>query len=352
MTYKKYIAFSNITAKEGLKKLNELGLDKILFLINKKNELTGSLTDGDLRRGLLADLTIDDSVEKFAKNTPAYITQSNYSINSIISLRKEFEIIPVLNDKKQIIDVINFRIQNSYLPVDAVVMAGGLGSRLKPLTDNIPKPLLKVGDKSAIQHNMDRLSKFGITNYYFCLNHMKEKIENHLDILYGNKEDMALNLQYIYEKFPMGTIGSVSQINNFKNKYILITNADVITKIDYEQFFLDFESKNADLSMITIPYSIDVPYGVTSVETSDNSIVSLDEKPKYTHYCNAGIYLLKTSVISEIPKNKHYNATDLVKKLIKNKCKVISYPTHDYWMDIGSIDDYKQVNEDAKNLDL
>ena len=181
---------------------------------------------------------------------------------------------------------------------------------------------------------------------------MKEKIENHLNILYDNKEDKALNLQYIYEKFAMGTIGSVSQINNFKNKYILITNADVITKIDYEQFFLDFESKNADLSMITIPYSIDIPYGVTSVETSDNSIVSLEEKPKYTHYCNAGIYLLKTSVISEIPKNKHYNATDLVKKLIKNKCKVISYPTRDYWMDIGSIEDYKQANEDIKNLDL
>jgi NDP-sugar pyrophosphorylase family protein len=148
----------------------------------------------------------------------------------------------------------------------------------------------------------------------------------------------------------MGTIGSVSQINDFKNEYILITNADVITKINYEKFFLDFESKNADLSMITIPYSINIPYGVTSIKTDDNSIVSLDEKPKYTHYCNAGIYLLKKSVISEIPKNKHYNTTDLVKKLIKNKFKVISYPTHDYWMDIGSIEDYKQANEDIKNL--
>tara|TARA_B100001250_G_scaffold147843_1_gene126633 strand:- start:20881 stop:21936 length:1056 start_codon:yes stop_codon:yes gene_type:complete len=350
--HKKHIALSNITAKEGLKKLNKLGLDKVLFLVDKEDKLIGSLTDGDLRRGLLSDLTINDLVEKFAKDSPAYITQSNYSIDSIISLRKEFEIIPVLNDKKQIIDVINFRTQNSYLPVDAVVMAGGLGSRLKPLTDKIPKSLLKVGDKSSIQHNMDRLSKFGISNYYFCLNHMKEKIENHLNGIYSDKEDKVLNLQYIYEKFAMGTIGSVSQINNFKNKYILITNADVITKIDYEKFFLDFENKNADLSMITIPYSIDIPYGVTSVETSDNSIVSLEEKPKYTHYCNAGIYLLKTSLISEIPKNKHYNATDLVKKLIKNKYKVISYPTHDYWMDIGSIEDYKQANEDIKKLDL
>jgi len=350
--YKKHIASFSISAKEALGKLNILKLDKVLFLVDKKDKLVGSVTDGDLRRGLLSGLTINDPVKKFAEGSPAYITQSNYSINLIISLREKFEIIPILNDSKEIVDVINFRIQNSYLPIDAIVMAGGLGSRLKPLTDKIPKPLLKVGDKSAIQHNIDRLSKFGVANYYFCLNHMGEKIENHLSKIYCKKDDKTLNLKFIYEKFPMGTIGSISQINNFNNEYILITNSDVITKIDYEKFFIDFQNKNADLSMITIPYSVDIPYGVTSVETSDNSIVSLDEKPKYIHYCNAGIYLLKTSIISKIPNNKHYDATDLVKKLIKNKFKVISYPTHDYWMDIGSIEDYKQANEDIKYLDL
>tara|TARA_Y100000389_G_scaffold102965_1_gene99817 strand:+ start:2841 stop:3899 length:1059 start_codon:yes stop_codon:yes gene_type:complete len=352
MTYKKHIAYSNIIAKEGLRKLNNLNLDKVLFLVDKKDKLIGSLTDGDLRRGLLSGLTISDPVKKFAKDTPAYINKSNYSVNDLVSLRKKFEIIPVLNNKNEIVDVINFRIQDSYLPVDAVLMAGGLGSRLKSLTKTTPKPLLKVGDKSSIQHNIDRLTKFGISNYHFCLNHMKEKIENHLNKIYGNKEYKNLNLNYIYEKFAMGTIGSVSQISNFKNEYALITNADVITKIDYEKFFLDFKNKNADLSMITIPYSINIPYGVTSIETSDNSIVSLDEKPKYTHYCNAGIYLLKKSIISEIPKNEHFNATDLVKKLIKNKSKVISHPTHDYWMDIGSVEDYEQANKDIKNLNL
>ena len=219
--------------------------------------------------------------------------QSTYSVDSIVNKRKKYTIIPVLNDNKEIIDIINFRIQKSYLPVDAILMAGGLGSRLKPLTDKVPKPLLKVGNKAAIQHNIDRLIKFGISNYHFCLNHMGNKIENYLIENYPSKEIKLLNFQFIHEKFKMGTIGSVSQINEFKNKYVLITNADVITKIDYEQFFLDFENKDADLSMITIPFSVDIPYGVTSIETSDNSIVSLDEKPKYTHYCNAGIYLLK-----------------------------------------------------------
>lgn len=350
--HEKHIASFEISAKEALKRINSLNLDKVLFLVDKKNRLCGSVTDGDLRRGFLSDIKLEDPVKKCAKIKPAYIMQSTYSVDSIVNKRKKYTIIPVLNDNKEIIDIINFRIQKSYLPVDAILMAGGLGSRLKPLTDKVPKPLLKVGNKAAIQHNIDRLIKFGISNYHFCLNHMGNKIENYLIENYPSKEIKLLNFQFIHEKFKMGTIGSVSQINEFKNKYVLITNADVITKIDYEQFFLDFENKDADLSMITIPFSVDIPYGVTSIETSDNSIVSLDEKPKYTHYCNAGIYLLKKSVISEIPSNKYYDATDLVKKLIENKYKVISYPTHDYWMDIGSIEDYNQANEDIESLGL
>ncbi len=350
--YKKHIVPYNISAKKALQKLNTLNLDKVLFLIDRNDKLLGSITDGDIRRGLLSDLTLNDSIEKFAERNPAYIKQSNYSVNTLVSLRKKFGIIPILNDKKEITNIINFRTQLSYLPVDAVLMAGGLGSRLKPLTDKTPKPLLKVGSKSSIQHNMDRLSKFGITNFSVCLNHMGDQIEYHLNDIYSNHVDNIFNLEFIYEKFKMGTIGAVSKIKKLEKDYILLTNADVITKIDYEQFFLDFEKKDADLSMITIPYSIDIPYGVTSVEASDNSIVSLDEKPNYTHFCNAGIYLLKKSIISEIPKNKHYNATDLIQKLIKKKYKVISYPTHDYWMDIGSIEDYKQANKDIENLDL
>ena len=181
---------------------------------------------------------------------------------------------------------------------------------------------------------------------------MREKIENHLNEIYIEKQDNGFRMNYVYEKFAMGTIGALTLVEDFNNDVILLTNSDVITKLDYEQFFLNFEEKKADLSMITIPYSVNIPYGVTSIETSDNSIVSLDEKPNYTHYCNAGIYLFKKSLISEIPKNKSYNATDLVKKLIDKKYRVISYPTHDYWMDIGSIEDYKKANENIKNLEL
>ena len=352
MNHKKHIVPSTITAKESLERINHLNLDKVLFIVDEHKKLIGSLTDGDLRRGLLSNLTINDLALEFAQKSPAFLNASNFSVGDVASLRSEFEIIPVIDGKMNIIDIINFRNQRSYLPVDAVLMAGGLGSRLKPLTDKIPKPLLRVGNKSAIQHNIDRLSKFGIKDYFFCLNHMKEKIENHINEIYTEKQDRGFRMNYVYEKFAMGTIGAITLVEDFNNDTILLTNSDVITKLDYEKFFLDFEDKKADLSIITIPYSVNIPYGVTSIETSDNSIVSLDEKPSYTHYCNAGIYLFKKSLLSEIPKNKSYDATDFVKKLIENKYKVISYPMLDYWMDIGSINDFNQANEDIKNIDL
>jgi dTDP-glucose pyrophosphorylase len=351
--YKKHLVDINTPTKEVLNKLNSLGFDNIVFLTNKKRELVGSVTDGDIRRGLLDGLKINDSIEEFIEENPKYIKKSKYSINSVISLRENgYGLVPVLNDKNQIIDIINFRIQINYLPVDAVLMAGGLGSRLKPLTDKTPKPLLKISGKTVIEYNVDRLAKFGINNYYFCLNHMSEKIEKHLNMVYAKNQEKTLSLNYILEEFPMGTIGGVSKITDFNNKYVLITNSDIINTINYEQFFLDFKKKNADISIITIPYLVDIPYGVTTVETSENDIISLEEKPKYTHYCNGGIYLVKKSILKQIPNNKFYNATDLLTKLINNKSKVISYPINDYWMDIGSKEDYKKAKKDIKNLDL
>lgn len=351
--YKKHLAHINDSTEKILNKLNDLGFDNIVFIINEKKELVGSATDGDIRRGLLNGIEKNDSIKKFMQKNPKSIKKSKYSVNNIISLRKKgYDLIPVLNEKNQIIDIINFRLQNNYLPVDAVLMAGGLGSRLKPLTNKTPKSLLKIGDKTSIEHNIDRLVKFGINNYYFCLNHMSEKIKTHLNQAYKKKNESSLDLNYILEKSPMGTIGGVSKINNFKNKYILITNSDIITTINYEKFFLDFEKKDADISMITIPYLVDIPYAVTTIETTNNDIISLEEKPKYTHYCNGGIYLVKKSILKQIPKNKFYNATDLILKIINKKFKVISYPISDYWMDIGSKKEYEQAQKDIKNLNL
>ena len=343
--YKKHIISENTQIKEALLILNKLASDAILFVVNKEQQLIGSLTDGDVRRGLLKKLNIDDVVKLFIQEHPKCIRKDNYNIQDIIELRENnFKIIPVIDKYKKIINILNFRIQKSYLPVDAVIMAGGLGSRLKPLTDAIPKPLLKVGDKSIIDHNIDRLQNFGVDDYWLSVRYLGEQLEAHL----GDGASRSINMKYVWEDEPLGTIGAVSKIDDFKHDYVLVTNSDILTNLNYEKFFLDFIEKDADMSVVTIPYVVGIPYAV--METNNNHVISFKEKPKYTYYSNGGIYLIKRAIINRIPKDVLYNSTDLMQALIESGNKLISYPIHQYWLDIGKHEDFEQAQKDIKQI--
>jgi len=345
--YKKHLIPLNSTAQEALILFNKLSPDIILFIINNKSELLGSLTDGDIRRGLLNGLSLTDKVESFMERKPKYIDKNNFLVNDLMRFRENnLNLIPVLNTKKQIVRIINFRLEDSYLPVDMVIMAGGLGSRLKSLTRKIPKPLLKVGSKAIIEHNIDRFHKYGIKNFHLCVRHFGDQIKTYLTEKYHSK----LMINYVWEDDPLGTIGAITKIEKFDHKYILLSNSDILTNMNYENFFLDFISKNADMSVVTIPYSVHVPYAV--METSNDHVISFNEKPTYTYYSNGGIYLIKKTLLSKIPKNTHYNTTDLMQRLIKDGGKLISYPIKEYWLDIGSPQDYKKAQSDIKNLEF
>lgn len=347
MNFNDHLILKGSSLKEGLEKLNKLAKDAIVFVTDEKRQLLGSLTDGDVRRGLLKGLSPDDKVEKFLQGDPRFIRKNNYSIEEIIQLREDnFRIIPVLNGDREIVNVINFRFLKSYLPIDAVIMAGGKGSRLKPLTDHVPKPLLKIGEKAIIDHGLDRLHKFGVDDFWISLNHMGEQIEGHL----GDGSGRNIKIKYIWENEPLGTIGAVSQVKEFQHDYVLVTNSDLLTNINYEDFFLDFLEKDADMAVVTIPYQVNVPYAV--LETSDHRILSFAEKPTYTYYSNGGIYLIKRDMLKHIPANSFYNSTDLMQKLMEEGHRVISYPLRQYWLDIGKHDDFKKAQEDIQHLDL
>lgn len=345
--FKEHLILEGGTIKEALAQLNKLASDAILFVVDENQRLLGSLTDGDVRRGLLRELRITDKVELFIQSDPRYITKGSYDIRDVIAMReKKLKVIPVVDDNKAIVQVINFGHFKSYLPVDAVIMAGGRGSRLRPLTDDTPKPLLKIGDKPIIQHNVDRLQKFGVDDFWISVRYLGEQIE----AFFGNGADRGISINFIWEEDPLGTIGAVSKIDEFSNDYVLITNSDLLTNLDYEDFFLDFIENDADMSVVTIPYHIDIPYAV--METSDNQVVSFKEKPTYTHLSNGGIYLVKREVLHHIPKNTFYNTTDLMQYLINDGKKLISYPIRQYWLDIGRHEDYKKAQDDIKHLDL
>ena len=240
MNFNKHLLISSSKIKSALKLLSSVGLDTTLFAVNKNNKLIGSISDGDIRRGLLRGISLDDPITEIINKKPKFIRKGNYSIGEIKKLRKNnYKLVPVIDNDDVIVNVISFRSISSYLPIDVVIMAGGLGSRLKPLTDKIPKPLLKIGDKSIIDHNIDRLISFGIDDFWISIGYLANKIKNHL----GNGKNRNIKIDYVIEKNPLGTIGAVSKINNFKHDYILVTNSDILTNLNYENFFVDFIKK-------------------------------------------------------------------------------------------------------------
>ena len=343
--YKDHLIQSGSSIRQALVMLDELAKDAIVFVVDKENKLIGSLTDGDIRRGLIKGVVITDAVDKVIHTSPKFIRKEESDIKALISFReKNYKVLPVLDKNDRIVNVINFRSLRSYLPVDAVIMAGGKGSRLMPLTENTPKPLLKIGDKPIMEHNLDRLALYGIDDFWISVKYLGEQIEDYFGE--GHKKNVAIS--YVWEDQPLGTIGAVSKIKRFNHDYVLLTNSDILTNLDYESFFLDFLSQDADLSVVTIPYKVDIPYGV--LETSNGHIVNLREKPTYTYYSNGGIYLIKTSAFKHIPKDSFYNATDLMEKLISEKKKVVSYPLSGYWLDIGKHEDFKKAQQDIKQI--
>jgi len=342
---KQHLLPHNSTIKDALVKLNVLGKDAILFVVDNKDALLGSLTDGDVRRGFLKGVTIEDNVNSIIQEKPHFIRKGEESIQKIIKDRDgDFKTLPVINKDNKVVNVLNFRKLRSYLPIDAVIMAGGKGTRLRPLTLTTPKPLLKVGDKPIIEHNLDRLALYGIDDFWISVKYLGEQIENY----FGDGKNKNTKIDYVWEDKPLGTIGAVSKIKNFSHDYVLITNSDILTNLDYESFFLDFIDQAADLSVVTIPYQVSIPYAV--LETSDRHLKSFKEKPTYTYYSNGGIYLMKKEVLDLIPEGEFFNATDLMEKLIENKSKVISYPLAGYWLDIGKQEDFEQAQIDIHKV--
>jgi dTDP-glucose pyrophosphorylase/mRNA-degrading endonuclease RelE of RelBE toxin-antitoxin system len=343
--YSDHLILSGSTVRQALVMLNELAHDAILFVVDEQNKLIGALTDGDVRRGLIKGFTIDGIVDDIIQNNPRYITKGENNLDKIIEYREQnFRIVPVLDNDHKVVNIINFRNIKSYLPIDAVVMAGGRGQRLKPLTDTVPKPLLKVGEKAIMEHNVDRLALYGIDDFWFCVKYLGEQIEDH----FGSGDNRNIKIDYIWEDEPLGTIGAISKIKNFRHDYILVTNSDLLTNIDYEHFFLDFLSQDADLAVLSIPYQVSIPYAV--LETHNRKIHNFKEKPTYTYYSNGGIYIMKKEVLELIPENSFFNATDLLEELINRDLKVVTYPFLGYWLDVGKHEDFAKAHTDIHNI--
>lgn len=334
------------TLFDALKQINSLHPEPlVLFVIDDDNRMVGTLTDGDSRRALIAGASVYDKAEKVMHRDFNYMIVDDIHNVEEIRHQKEMQmkLVPILDEEMHIVDIINLEKYKTRLPVDAVMMAGGKGERLRPLTENTPKPLLPVGDKAIIDHNIDRIISYGVQHISVTVNYLKEQIENHYQVPRN-----GVKIQTVREPKFLGTIGSIKFVPRFFNDTILLMNSDVFTNIDYEDFFLHFQHHDAEMSVAAIPYNVSIPYGILDLD--GRNIQGILEKPKYTYYANAGIYLIKRSALEEIPSDTFFNATDLVEKLIAAGKKVIRYPLNGTWIDIGNPEEYQKAQDLVKHI--
>ena len=344
--FNRYIISESSSLLDALKAINaiERGEAFTLFVSDSDNRIVGTLTDGDVRRSLIDGKNLSSSVSDVANRKFTYLKAGNYDVKQIhIAKEKGIELLPVLNEQMQIVDVVNLKKQKSYLPIDAVLMAGGKGERLRPLTEKTPKPLLKVGNKCIIDYNIDRLISYGVRHLSVTVNYLKEQLEEHFAEPRGN-----VQVKTVREPKFLGTIGSIKFVEHFYNDTVLLMNSDLFTNIDYEDFFLHFKEHDADMSIAAVPYTISVPYGI--FESDGRNVKGVLEKPTYNYYANAGIYLIKRELLELIPEGDFFNATDFMDMLMNKGYKVIRFPLNGTWIDIGNPQEYQKAKELVKHI--
>lgn len=328
--------------KDGLAQLNSVNGEAV-FILDTENRVLGTITDGDVRRGLLDGKSLDSCITEIMHTEFRHIKQRNYSTATIDQIKSQkISTLPIIDDEGKLVKLLDLSKLRTVLPVEVLLMAGGRGERLRPLTDEVPKPMLHVGDKPIIEHNIDRLTLYGIEKIYISVKYKAEQIISYFND--GNNKGLQIN--YLHEEKPLGTLGAVQLIENIETDSILVMNSDLLTNIDFEGFYKLFEESRADMIVASTPYRVDVPYGV--LETTGNQITSLKEKPSYVYFSNAGIYLIRKEVLKRIPKGQFYNATDLMDELIADGKKVINYPIVHYWLDIGKPEDFQKAQNDIQ----
>lgn len=340
-----YIISQTATIREAYVALNQIFTDtQSLLVVDDQQKMVGTLTDGDLRRGMIAGAELSDPIQTIMHRDFKFLHESEWNVASLKTFRDmQICFIPILDSEHHIVDVVNLKKYKSNLPIDAVLMAGGKGERLRPLTEKTPKPLLKVGDKSIIDYNVERLISFGVKNINVTVNYLKEQIEEHFE-----KPINDIQVKTVREPKFLGTMGSIKFVESFQNDTVLMMNSDIFTNIDYENFYLHFKEHNADMSIAAVPYTISVPYGIFDLD--GRVVKGVLEKPTYNYYANAGIYLIKKELLDLIPEDTFYNATDFIDMLVQNGYKVVRFPLNGTWIDIGNHQEYQKANELVKHL--
>lgn len=324
------------TLKQALEKINSLGgAGTTLFVLDAEGKPSGTLTDGDVRRALLRGLVLNVEVSAAMRSDFVVLTPESDSSKVLEEARKRgVRSLPKVDAAGKLVAVIDLDSTTAILPIDAVLMAGGKGERLRPLTFSVPKPLLKVGEKAIIDYNIDALTRCGVDSIFVTVNYLHEQIEEHFA-----SPRHGVMVKCVREPRALGTIGSLALVNGLTHDNVLVMNSDLLTTIDFVEMLERHISSGADMTMATVPYTVSVPYAI--IRSQGDRVTALEEKPTYNYFANAGVYLLRRELIAEIPRGARVDAPDFMESLIASGRKVSWYPLRGTWIDIGSPQDYQ-----------
>ncbi len=323
----------------------------IVLVVDEQRKLIGTVTDGDVRRAILAKIDLAQPVATILErkaNTPfasPVTAPSGANRNSYLELLKSHSLLhlPLVDEGQRVVGLVSLDefLPDPDLPLQAVVMAGGLGRRLDPLTRELPKPMLRVSDRPLLEIIIRQLCDAGIREVKITTHHKPGKIEEH----FGDGKEFGVNLSYVEEDRPLGTGGGLGLLGTPRGTTLVI-NGDILTQVDFKAMLIFHKEHKADLTVAVRHYDMKVPYGV--VECDGPIVRSLSEKPVFGFFVNAGIYLLEPSVYPYIPNGQSFDMTDLIQRLLDEGRAVVSFPIREYWLDIGEHAEYQQAEEDVR----
>lgn len=341
-----HLIAGSATVREALERLNLLsGGNMTLFVTDGDGRLAGTLTDGDIRRALTSGASVDTHASEVCNTGCLRVEHEcdRYPV-ALEARRRGVSLLPLLRDGR-VVDIVDLSRMKGLLPLDAVLMAGGRGERLRPLTDTVPKPLLRIGGRPIIDYNIENLVAHGVETVYVTVNYLKESIEEHFvePVRYAGRE---VGVKCVREPRRLGTMGSLALVPELTQENLVVMNSDLLTNVDFAEMYARHVDSDADLTMGVVPYNVSIPFAI--VEHDEKYITALAEKPTYSYLANAGVYMMRREVAQGIGED-YLDAPDLIHNLISGGRKVSFYPIDGIWMDIGSPHDFRMADDLMKS---
>lgn len=329
----------------AISRLNDLsGAVMTLIVTDRDGRMAGTLTDGDVRRALLQGVTLDAPVADAMFRNFRFLREGEVNPDTLRKLRRHrLSLIPVLDSDGKLCRLIDTRVTKTVLPVSAILMAGGKGERLRPLTLKTPKPLLEIGGKAIIDYNIEALASVGIENVNVTVNYLAEQLEEHF-----SQPVAGINVKCVRENRPLGTIGAASLVDIPAEGETIVMNSDLLTTISFEDLYLHHRNEKADITIAAVPYNISVPYAI--LETDGQRVTALEEKPSYAYYANAGIYIFSNDLLRSLSSNERTDATDLIERALTEGRTVSYFPINGTWIDVGTPVDFAHARELMRHL--